>query len=233
MGSNRRNYYRILHVQPEAPGPVITASYRAMMSKLRLHPDLGGDTAGAALINEAYAVLRDPARRASYDRKLRAATVGSRNRAGAAKAPAAQPADVPGVCPFCRAIAAATIQANTRCHRCDSPLLAPPARPSGRNELFGRRAVPRMHRSDAVTLVEAWQRPIRAARLRDLSVTGISIITDHRIERQQVIRIIGPLFDILATVVGCRSVGQRVEVSGSLLKAIFAKQKGVVVSVRT
>jgi hypothetical protein len=93
--------------------------------------------------------------------------------------------------------------------------------------------MPRMRRSDPVTLVEAWQTPIRAAQLRDLSVAGISIITDHRIERGRVIRIIGPLFDILATVVGCRSVGQRVEVSGSLLKAIFAKQKGVVVSVRT
>jgi DnaJ domain len=233
LGANRRNYYRILHVQPEAPGPIITASYRAMMSKLRLHPDLGGDTAGAALINEAYAVLSDPAKRASYDQKLRTGKPVSRNRGGVASAQSARPANGPGVCPFCHAIAAATIQANTRCHRCDSPLVPPPARPSAKNELFGRRAMPRMHRSDPVTLVEAWQTPIRAAQLRDLSMTGISIITDHRIERGQVIRIIGPLFDILATVVGCRSVGQRVEVSGSLLKAIFAKQKGVVVSVRT
>jgi hypothetical protein len=233
LGANRRNYYRILHVQPEAPGPVITASYRAMMSKLRLHPDLGGDTAGAALINEAYAVLSDPAKRASYDQKPQSGKAGGRNRGGVARAPSARPTNAPGVCPFCRAITAATIQANTRCHRCDSPLVPPPARLSGKNELFGRRAMPRMRRSDPVTLVEAWQTPIRAAQLRDLSVAGISIITDHRIGRQQVIRIIGPLFDILATVVGCRSVGQRVEVSGSLLKAIFAKQKGVVVSVRT
>lgn len=233
MGANRRNFYRILHVQPEAPGAVITASYRAMMSKLRLHPDLGGDTAGAALINEAYAVLSDPAKRASYDQKLQTGKAGSRDRAGAAKAPVAQRPDVTNVCPFCRAIARAAIQANSRCHRCDSPAAPPPARPSGRNELFGRRAMPRMQRSDPVTVVEAWQAPVRAAQLRDLSVTGISIITDQKIDRQQVIRIIGPLFDILATVVGYRSVGQRVEVSGSLLRAIFAKQKGVVVSVRT
>src|ERR1700689_2715695 len=82
LGVNRRNYYRILHVQPEAPGPIIPASYRAMMSKLRLHPDLGGDTAGAALINEAYAVLSDPAKRASYDQKLRTGKPVSRNRGG-------------------------------------------------------------------------------------------------------------------------------------------------------
>jgi hypothetical protein len=233
LGANRRNYYRILHVQPEAPAPIITASYRAMMSKLRLHPDLGGDTAGAALINEAYAVLSDPAKRARYDQKLQSGKAGGRNRAGSARAPAAQPASDPGVCPFCHAIAASTIQANTRCHRCDSPLVPPPAQPSGKNELFGRRAVPRMHRSDPVTLLEAWQAPTRAAQLRDLSVTGISIITDQRIERQQVIRIIGPLFDILATVVSCRTIGQHVEISGSLRTAIFARRKGVVVSVRT
>jgi len=233
LGANRRNYYRILHVQPEAPAPIITASYRAMMSKLRLHPDLGGDTAGAALINEAYAVLSDPARRAGYDQKLQSGKPGGRNRAGVAREPAVQPASAAGVCPFCRAVAAAAIQPNSRCHRCDSPLVPPPARPPGTNELFGRRAVPRMHRSDAVTLLEAWQAPTRAAQLRDLSVTGISIITDQRIEPQQVIRIIGPLFDILATVVSCRTIGQHVEVSGSLLKAIFAKRKGVVVSVRS
>ena len=40
---NRRNLYRILHVQPEAPLEIIKASYRSLMTKLKLHPDLGGD----------------------------------------------------------------------------------------------------------------------------------------------------------------------------------------------
>ena len=80
MAANRRNYYRILHVQPEAPTQVITASYRTMMSKLRLHPDLGGDTAGAALINEAYAVLSDPDKRAKYDLQRQRARTAGRNR---------------------------------------------------------------------------------------------------------------------------------------------------------
>lgn len=67
----RRNHYRLLHVQPEAPLEVIKASYRTLMTRMRMHPDLGGTHEEAALINEAYAVLSDPDRRAEYDRQLR------------------------------------------------------------------------------------------------------------------------------------------------------------------
>ena len=62
---------------------------------------------------------------------------------------------------------------------------------------------------------------------------GVSIITDMDMARHQVIRIIGPLFDILAMVVECRSNGRRVEVHASLLTAIFTRTTGVVVSVKT
>jgi hypothetical protein len=92
--------------------------------------------------------------------------------------------------------------------------------------------MPRMSRSDAVTLIAGWQAPPRAAQLRDLSMTGLSVFTDMKIERQTVIRIVGPLFDILATVVSCRSDERGVEVHASLLHAIFMRQKGVVVSVK-
>lgn len=68
--SNKRNYYRILHVQPDASLAVIRASYRTLLQTLRAHPDLGGDHWNAALINEAYATLRHPARRRKYDADL-------------------------------------------------------------------------------------------------------------------------------------------------------------------
>ncbi len=67
---NKRNYYRILHVQPDAPEAVIKASYRTLMQKLRQHPDLGGEHWNASVINEAYRVLTDPQARAAYDRAL-------------------------------------------------------------------------------------------------------------------------------------------------------------------
>jgi curved DNA-binding protein CbpA len=68
---NRRNYYRVLQVQPDVPTEIIRASYRALMHTLKTHPDLGGDHWRAAIINEAFATLSDPERRAAYDRTLK------------------------------------------------------------------------------------------------------------------------------------------------------------------
>lgn len=68
--NKERNYYKILHVQPDAPDQVIKASYRTMMQRLRMHPDLGGDHSTAALVNEAFRTIGDPTRRALYDRWL-------------------------------------------------------------------------------------------------------------------------------------------------------------------
>jgi curved DNA-binding protein CbpA len=63
-----RTYYQILGVDPAAEGFLIEAAYRAQMR--RRHPDRGGDTARAQLINEAYRVLRDPETRHAYDDEL-------------------------------------------------------------------------------------------------------------------------------------------------------------------
>ncbi len=62
------NYYAILGVAPDADRPAIRESFRRAMHAARKHPDLGGDHAEAALLGEAYAVLRDPQRRLAYDR---------------------------------------------------------------------------------------------------------------------------------------------------------------------
>ena len=44
--------------KPGATPAVLKASYRALMQKLRVHPDLGGDAWNAQVLNEAYATLR-------------------------------------------------------------------------------------------------------------------------------------------------------------------------------
>ncbi len=119
---NRRNYYRLLHVQPEAPLEVIKASYRSLMTQLKGHPDLGGDHDAAVLLNEAYAVLSNPAKRREYD-----ATLKGRRSSPRTERPARPAARKPPVvftnCPFCRSPAGAV----RRCRQCASPLSPPTA----------------------------------------------------------------------------------------------------------
>jgi curved DNA-binding protein CbpA len=60
--------YEVLQVAPDADDPQITAAYRALAR--RYHPDRAGNdgTATMIVINQAWEILRDPARRAAYDR---------------------------------------------------------------------------------------------------------------------------------------------------------------------
>ena len=63
------DYYEILQVHPTAEPEVIQAAYRRL--SLKYHPDVNSTTTAAPrmkAINEAYAVLADPAKRAKYDR---------------------------------------------------------------------------------------------------------------------------------------------------------------------
>jgi hypothetical protein len=62
-----RNPYAVLNVAPDAEPVVIEAAYRALMKKY--HPDQGSSANGAsaAEINAAFAMLRDPGKRAEHD----------------------------------------------------------------------------------------------------------------------------------------------------------------------
>lgn len=70
-----RNYYKLLNVGPASDSVAIRAAYRALIRKY--HPDkFDGDRSHAERVskslNEAYAVLSDPRRRAGYDATLAA-----------------------------------------------------------------------------------------------------------------------------------------------------------------
>lgn len=73
------DYYRTLEVDPRARQSVIEAAHRALQKEY--HPDrAGGDESTAKLINAAYEVLRDPDKRATYDRdsaELKGKTIGN------------------------------------------------------------------------------------------------------------------------------------------------------------
>ncbi len=63
--------YRVLQVDPAAERGVIRAAYLCLAKQH--HPDAGGAPARMVALNEAWAVLGDPARRAAYDEARRAA----------------------------------------------------------------------------------------------------------------------------------------------------------------
>jgi hypothetical protein len=64
-----RDLYRVLQVDPRADAEVLEAAYRRLARKY--HPDVSSAPDAEARmreLNDAYATLRDPVRRASYDR---------------------------------------------------------------------------------------------------------------------------------------------------------------------
>ncbi len=66
----RRNFYRILHVQPDASMTVIEENYRLLLEKLKKHPEMNGPNWNAKLLDLAYSTLQDPKKRAVYDAEL-------------------------------------------------------------------------------------------------------------------------------------------------------------------
>lgn len=259
MTRERRNHYRLLHVQPEAPSEIIKAAYRALMSSLRAHPDLGGDPAKAASINRAYEVLMDADQRRAYDRELQQAAARQRAPsastsasasafASAGPASAARPANPPTAgtaglsfatwqadrrCPYCRTGFRIALQVHTRCSTCESPLMPAPDTAKATQELLGRRAAPRQARDSDLCLRLPGMPHDLPARLRNLSLTGLAFTCHERIARGSVVRVISPQFDTLVGVVQQRSSPQGLQVHGVLLTLqLIRLQHGVFVSER-
>lgn len=193
---NRRNYYRILHVEPDAPTAVIQASYRALMQQMTGHPDLGGDHDEAVLINEAFDTLRDPDRRAAYDR-----TIETRHRRGGgdgapptARVPVAprQLAGTLGEAPDCAFCGGATTVVDRRspdaiCTSCGSALYPAPLQPGDGS---ARRALGRVRTRMQMTFrVGATPHLARSGTAENLNVKGMQFRSDVAIplgERLQI-----------------------------------------------
>jgi curved DNA-binding protein CbpA len=62
---DRRDYYRLLGVDPRSDRAAIHRAYRDLAR--RFHPDVTGDESTMKLINVAWDALRDEGRRATYD----------------------------------------------------------------------------------------------------------------------------------------------------------------------
>jgi curved DNA-binding protein CbpA len=118
--------YKTLQVDSEADQEVIQAAFRRLAQKW--HPDVASGPEAAArmtAINRAWEILRDPDRRAAYDR----ARTG-RPRAAATAAPSTGDAPPPR-----------TLRPDPRLHRPVGPQTVappPPGQPSGSTLNFGR-----------------------------------------------------------------------------------------------
>jgi hypothetical protein len=241
MQKNRRNYYRILLVQPEAPPELIRASYRTLMGPLRHHPDLGGDHEKAALLNEAYAVLGDPEMRRRYDLSLRKESWRAPSPAAddtAAEALAASGGSDPAAwavercCPFCRVALPDDRSPAARCSRCAAPLSVPPRLTPQTRELFGKRRATRFVKNRPVALVPHWGAAPVSAVMRDFSLAGIGLLAPHGVPVAGAIRIVDADFEAVATVVSSRPRGDRHSLHARFLTLAVLRQAGTIVSTR-
>lgn len=205
MRAEKRNYYEVLHVSPDAPPEIIRGSYRTLMQKLGHHPDLGGDTTMAALINEAYAVLSNAERRAEYDARLELMTHVARGVPGCAPDPQPAPKperilDLSRECVFCQAPHnfGSVIEVDTCCQTCNSPLYG-----AERNsmETSGQRAVERIEKQQRVIYYTHWPQPRgHTGYIEDMSLNGLRMVARQDLVEGQRIKIVSNALEAVAEV---------------------------------
>ena len=206
---NRRNYYRILQVQPDAPIEVIKASYRALMRQLKLHPDLGGDHWNAKVLNEAYATLCHPKRRAVYDKKLyQRYTKNSNSDGHESKQPL-----VTDFCPFCQRPLARQAIDDGCCPNCKSPLKTTQPEAAGEE---CRRSVARIKKSGKIRYYTRWPHKGEEAKLLDMSPNGMRFLCAEKLKLGLILKITFPTLQASAKV---QNVNQ-VEENGERLYAV-------------
>jgi hypothetical protein len=211
---NRRNYYRILQVQPDAPPEVIRASYRTLMRELKNHPDLGGSTSEAALLNEAYETLSDPARRAAYDEKMFlqfTKAVRSQTRK-------------PNTCPICRRPLSREPQRGDVCPECRTPLKPEEPAEPGR---ASKRVLERTRSSEPISFYPAWPGEAEKGRMIDFSPKGMRFICSVKLAPQTVLKISSRLFEASGIVTNVSeeiSNGKRFYAVGIYFMAVYFEE---------
>ena len=216
------DYYGVLHVQADAPLEIIRSSYRTLMQRLKHHPDLGGDHATAALINEAYAVLANAEKRAEYDR-LRAA--------GGSRPIDAQCTAVLPQCAFCGTAYLLEREPlhDDRCSRCAAPLF-----PAVRHRLepSGQRMLSRIRKDSPVAIATRSPPAERLpAVMHDLSLNGMQVLAKRPLEEASLVRVDGDFGDAVSRVAYCRKHGDTGWAIGlEFVTLRFAQRTGNLVS---
>lgn len=200
---DQRDYYQILHVQRDAPLEIIKASYRAVMRKLKSHPDLGGAHEEAAAINEAYEVLSDPEKRARYDQQSARASDQYPRRTSKKQDSGQQSA-----CAFCKAPCSpdAKVDPEACCFHCESPLaLVSKEKPHPGYE----RVLQRIRKEGDILYHTTWPSTGSRGQIQDLSPQGMRLLTSRLLPDNEMVKIDSRLFQATGRVAHCQStVGQ-------------------------
>lgn len=193
---NRRNYYRLLQVQPDAPLEVIRASYRTLMNQLGKHPDHGGEHWEAAVLNEAYATLTNPEKRAEYDKQLfEHYTKKPFGMQSANKQPR-----IKFYCPFCKRPLARKSEPHENCSTCKSPLHSDAHRTSERC----RRSVARIKKSGKLRYYSDWPQKAREAEIVDLSPKGVRFTCCESLKPGTTVKISSAFLKGIVKIVNCQ-----------------------------
>ena len=224
---NRRNYYRLLQVQPDAPVQVLRSAFRTLMRELKQHPDLGGSNAEAALLIAAYDTLSDPTKRAAYDREFLTRSTRQESGGGAA----GRSISIKPSCPFCKTPLARKAGVIASCPVCRSPLRSQATAEMNRSY---RRSVQRLKNDSWIYYCSSWPQKARRAMMIDLSPKGIRFSCGERLLLGSVLKIDGPVFEGTARVTNVRSRETDGEglytVGASFLAVRFDNPKGTFLS---
>lgn len=219
------DYYKLLHVQRDAPLAIIKASYRALMQKMKHHPDLGGDEDTAKQLNLAMHVLSDEAKRAAYDQSLGPAEQHGASHAQPKCSSTSKPSTPAHVtrlpkaacCAFCQTSIAAMLSApdaanefigisygQTECSRCGAAIS--PIRVIA--DLCSE-DLRRLHRQAQKLPVKFWDRwPAEAAieaSVCDFSPAGCALLCEQRYPLGQRLKLSTALFDAVCQVCFCKA----------------------------
>ena len=249
---NRRNYYRILHVQPDAPAAIVKASYRTLMQKLKAHPDLGGDIANAQLLNEAYAVISNPDKRTHYDNEfhLKSRRKETEKPAHRETRPKVKPQDqkaskkLPVMrrraslrCKFCntsqpsvntQAVNAIPLHSPAQCINCSSPLSC--VEPLNLNASC-KRTISRIEREGAIEFFTQWpQATAHRGIITDISPNGLGFKSSTRLKYNTTIKVNSRLLHAVIRVVNHRQISgtptKRYQFGAEFLAVEFPVQQG-------
>ncbi len=225
--ARKRTYYQLLHVQPDAPEAVIKASYRAIMQKLRMHPDLGGDVDHAGLLNQAFATLIHPDKRRSYDKKLSDIQVnGKQDPAGRRCRTADKDGGDPGVChpepqsdgrAFCNFCKTQNLlerksdpdwKSIDRCRTCHAPLKK--LRRPDYSTKTDLRELQRISLDTSVRLTPDFvDNTVLSAKVLDFSIGGLGVEVSESIDTGKFVLIQSRYFEAVAKVTQAQSIESR------------------------